>query len=91
MVATSDPLQRGMTAPDFALPGTDGRTWRYADVAGPQRLVVMFICNHCPYVQAVVDRIVRGPDARLKSLVTRALDARRAHCDAEQSMVDALN
>ncbi|HEV8311782.1 MAG TPA: hypothetical protein VGQ23_01845 [Burkholderiaceae bacterium] len=51
----------------------------------------MFICNHCPYVQAVVDRIVRGPDARLKSLVTRALDARRAHCDAEQSMVDALN
>lgn len=59
MAATSDPLQRGMTAPDFLLPGTDGRTWSYADVAGPQGLVVMFICNHCPYVQAVVDRIVR--------------------------------
>jgi peroxiredoxin len=59
MAATSDPLQRGMTAPDFALPGTDGRTWRYAEAAGPQGLVVMFICNHCPYVQAVVDRIVR--------------------------------
>lgn len=58
MAATSDPLQRGMTAPDFSLPGTDGRTWSYADVAGPQGLVVMFICNHCPYVQAVVDRIV---------------------------------
>jgi peroxiredoxin len=59
MAATSDPLQRGMPAPDFSLPGTDGRTWSYADVAGPQGLVVMFICNHCPYVRAVVDRIVR--------------------------------
>ena len=52
-------LQRGDLAPDFALPGTDGRTWTYADVAGPNGLVVMFICNHCPYVKAVVDRIVR--------------------------------
>jgi peroxiredoxin len=61
-MASAEPLQRGDTAPDFALPGTDGRTWRYADAAGPKGLVVMFICNHCPYVQAVVDRIVR--DAR---------------------------
>jgi peroxiredoxin len=52
-----------MTAPGFALPGTDGRTWTYAEVAGPNGLVVMFICNHCPYVKAVVDRIVR--DARV--------------------------
>jgi peroxiredoxin len=59
MAATSDPLQRGMIAPDFALPGTDGRTWTYADAAGPAGAVVMFICNHCPYVRAVVDRIVR--------------------------------
>jgi peroxiredoxin len=59
MAATSDPLQRGMPAPDFALPGTDGRTWTYAGVAGPNGTVVMFICNHCPYVKAVVDRIVR--------------------------------
>lgn len=59
MAATSDPLQRGLPAPDFDLPGTDGRRWAYADVAGPDGLVVAFICNHCPYVQAVVDRIVR--------------------------------
>ena len=58
MAATSDPLQRGMVAPDFALPGTDGRSWAYADAAGPNGLVVMFICNHCPYVRAVIDRIV---------------------------------
>jgi len=63
MAATSDSLQRGMVAPDFALPGTDGRSWRYADAAGPAGLVVMFICNHCPYVKAVVDRIVRDAGA----------------------------
>jgi peroxiredoxin len=62
MVDSEHSLARGDRAPDFALPGTDGRTWRYADAAGLNGLVVMFICNHCPYVKAVVDRIVR--DAR---------------------------
>ena len=51
-----------MIAPDFMLPGVDARHWRYADAAGPGGLVVVFICNHCPYVQAIVDRLVR--DAR---------------------------
>ena len=59
MAASADPLDRGKTAPDFALPGTDGRTWTLTDVAGPNGVLVMFICNHCPYVLAVVDRIVR--------------------------------
>jgi len=63
MAESAKPLGRGDTAPDFALPGTDGRTWRYADTAGPNGLVVMFICNHCPYVKAVVDRIVRDAKA----------------------------
>ncbi len=52
----------GWKAPDFALPGTDGRTWTLADVRGPKGVLVVFICNHCPYVQAVIDRLVR--DAR---------------------------
>jgi peroxiredoxin len=57
----------GLKAPDFTLPGTDGRIWNRDTVAGPRGLLVMFICNHCPYVQAVIDRIIR--DARdLKSL-----------------------
>lgn len=47
---------------DFSLPGTDGRTRSLQDVKGPNGTLVMFICNHCPYVQAVIDRIVR--DAR---------------------------
>ena len=52
----------GLLAPDFALPCTDGRTWRLSDVAGPRGTLVMFICNHCPYVRSVLDRIIR--DAR---------------------------
>jgi hypothetical protein len=63
MTDSAQALARGNTAPDFTLPGTDGRTWRYADAAGANGLVVMFICNHCPYVKAVVDRIVRDAKA----------------------------
>ncbi|MDP5308061.1 thioredoxin family protein [Paracoccus spongiarum] len=48
---------------DFTLPGTDGQQYTLADVAGPRGTLVMFICNHCPYVQSIIDRIVR--DARL--------------------------
>ncbi|MCF3974465.1 thioredoxin family protein [Paracoccus salsus] len=47
---------------DFRLPGTDGRDYGLDDVKGPNGTLVMFICNHCPYVQSVIDRIVR--DAR---------------------------
>lgn len=52
----------GWPAPDFRLPSTDGRTLSFADIAGPKGTLVMFICNHCPYVQSVIDRIIR--DAR---------------------------
>jgi peroxiredoxin len=67
-MAVSPPVcDFGRKAPDFALRGTDGRIWRLSDVAGPRGTLIMFICNHCPYVQAVIDRIVR--DARdLRSL-----------------------
>lgn len=49
----------GWPAPDFRLPGIDGRPWGLADIRGPRGTLVMFICNHCPYVQAVADRLVR--------------------------------
>jgi peroxiredoxin len=49
----------GWKAVDFALPGVDGKTYTLKDAAGPNGLLVMFICNHCPYVQAVIERIVR--------------------------------
>jgi peroxiredoxin len=59
MAATATPLERGAPAPDFTLPGTDGRDWSRDELRGPNGLLVVFICNHCPYVLAVIDRIVR--------------------------------
>ena len=49
----------GWTAPAFALPATDGKTYALSDIAGERGTLVMFICNHCPYVLAVLDRIKR--------------------------------
>ncbi|OHC75033.1 MAG: alkyl hydroperoxide reductase [Rhodospirillales bacterium RIFCSPLOWO2_12_FULL_58_28] len=49
----------GWKAVDFSLKGVDGKTYRLADVKGANGLLVMFICNHCPYVKAVLDRLVR--------------------------------
>ncbi len=49
----------GTPAPDFKLPGVDGRVWTLEDCKGPNGLLVMFICNHCPYVKAIQDRMVR--------------------------------
>lgn len=59
MAETTPLCDFGWKAPDFRLPGTDGKVWTLADVKGPRGTLVMFICNHCPYVQAVLDRIVR--------------------------------
>lgn len=49
----------GWQAPDFSLPGIDGKTWTLADIKGEKATLIMFICNHCPYVRSVIDRIVR--------------------------------
>ena len=49
----------GWNALDFSLLGVDGRTFGLADIAGEKGTLVMFICNHCPYVRAVADRIER--------------------------------
>lgn len=60
MVSLSPPVcDFGRPAIDFDLPGVDGRRHSLASARGPKGLLVMFICNHCPYVQAVIDRIVR--------------------------------
>ena len=62
MAATPPICDFGWPAPDFTLPATDGRTLSLADIKGEAGTLVMFICNHCPYVLAVLDRIER--DAR---------------------------
>ena len=58
MVRTpSTMLPLGTGAPDFALPNVDGRTVTLADAAGPRGTLVMFICNHCPFVKHVADQL----------------------------------
>jgi len=60
MVRLETPVcEFGTPAVDFSLPGVDGKRWTLAQCAGERGLLVMFICNHCPYVKAVIDRIVR--------------------------------
>lgn len=49
----------GWKAPDFELPGTDMRLYTLSDIRGENGTLIMFICNHCPYVRAIIDRLVR--------------------------------
>lgn len=62
MAASNPVCDFGWKAPEFSLPATDGRVYSLADVAGSRGTLVMFICNHCPYVLSALDRILR--DAR---------------------------
>ena len=73
MASTTTPVcDFGRQAVDFDLPGTDGRRHTIASARGPKGLLVMFICNHCPYVKAVLQRIVS--DTRdLKALGVHAI------------------
>jgi peroxiredoxin len=53
----------GWKAKDFALDGVDGKTYSLADVRGAKGTVVAFICNHCPYVKAVIGRLIEEANA----------------------------
>ena len=62
MAATATEVELDTPAVSFRLPATDGRTYSLDDVAGKNGTVIVFICNHCPYVKAVIDRM--AADAR---------------------------
>lgn len=60
MVSMQTPVcEFGLPTIDFALPGVDGKVWTLDQCKGEKGLLVMFICNHCPYVKAILDRLVR--------------------------------
>jgi len=60
MVSLQPPVcDFGVPAIDFDLSGVDGKNWTLKDCMGENGLLVMFICNHCPYVKSIRDRIVR--------------------------------
>ncbi|MGD9500144.1 MAG: thioredoxin family protein [Halothiobacillus sp.] len=73
MVSTTTPIgEFNRPAIDFKLPDTEGRPWTLEDCRGPRGLLVMFISNHCPYVQAILPKIVRDT-AELKTLGIHAV------------------
>jgi len=68
MVSLETPIcEFDKDAIDFSLPGVDGKNWTLKDCAGDKGLLIMFICNHCPYVKAIMKRLVRDTNA-LKQL-----------------------
>lgn len=63
MAATATEIVLDIPAPEFQLPATDGKSYALGDIAGEKGTVIVFICNHCPYVKAVIGRLVE--DARV--------------------------
>lgn len=59
MAVETPPTELGTECPAFRLPAVDGQTYALQDFARAPVLCVMFICNHCPYVKAVEDRLIR--------------------------------
>ena len=80
MVRTaSTMLPLGTTAPPFSLPDTDGNTVSVGDFAGKKALLVMFICNHCPYVKHVADQLKSlGDDYLAKDVAVVAISSNDA-------------
>ncbi len=60
--ATPEACNFDWPAPDFLLPATDGGSYSLNDIRGPNGTLIMFICNHCPFVLAILDKMIR--DAR---------------------------
>jgi len=59
MAAVAPVCNFGEKAKPFDLPATDGRRYRLEDLVGPKGLVLVFMCNHCPYVKAIIDKLIR--------------------------------
>jgi len=80
----------GKAAADFKLPGTDGNTYAKSDFFKGQPTLLMFICNHCPYVIAVQDRLVQlGHDLADLGVAVAAIssnDAGRYPADGFEAM-----
>jgi peroxiredoxin len=72
-------LELGTPAPDFRLPDTDGRPVALGDFASREALLVMFICNHCPYVKHVQAELARlGRDIEAKGVAVVAISSNDA-------------
>jgi peroxiredoxin len=79
----------GWKAVDFRLPATDGRTYSFADIRGPKGTLIAFICNHCPYVKAVIGRLVRdAKDLKVARIGVAAICSNDADAYPEDSFAN---
>src|SRR3990170_2851222 len=86
MAATPPVCDFGWPAVDAILPGVDGKQHSIFDQLGPNGLVVAFICNHCPYVKAVISRIVRDAnDLKAEGIGFAAISSNDAEAYPEDS------
>ena len=86
MAAVPPVCDFGWKGVDAILPGVDGNAHQISDHIGPGGLVVAFICNHCPYVKAVIGRIVRdAEDLRGHGIGFIAINANDAATHPEDS------
>ncbi|MFS4457834.1 thioredoxin family protein [Bdellovibrio sp. HCB2-146] len=87
MALTFTPFaELGEACPDFQLPAIDGKTYSLKDFSTGSPLVVMFICNHCPYVQAIEDRLIQlGNDLKKQNIPVVAICSNDAKDHPEDS------
>jgi len=72
-------LELGTSAPEFSLPSTDGATVSLADFSDAKALLVMFICNHCPFVVHIREELAKiGPDFTEAGLAVAAISSNDA-------------
>jgi len=79
-----------LPAIDFSLPGTDGKIWTLEDCRGENGLLVMFICNHCPYVKAILDRLVRDTNELKKMGINTVAIMSNDVADYEEDSFDNM-
>lgn len=87
MALTFTPFaELGTDCPSFTLPAVDGKTYSLNDFVNGKPLVVMFICNHCPYVQAIEERLIQlGNDLKKDSINVVAICSNDAADHPEDS------
>jgi peroxiredoxin len=80
LVESISKLKRGMKAPDFSLPGTDGSTYSLSSFTDAKALLIVFMCNHCPYVKPKIDELKRiQADYKDKGLVVVGINPNDEH------------